>query len=124
MTCRNWRGFLVYLLAGILFGVVGLIMMNHPVGAAAGITLMLAAAFMVGGVVRIVVAAVEHFHSWPWVLLNGFISLFLGIYIWRHFPEDTLWVIGLFVGIDLILAGASLIVLALAARNTRRLHPA
>src|SRR5262245_51297248 len=102
VTCRNWRGFLIYLLAGILFAVVGLIMMTHPVAVAAGLTLMLAAAFIVGGIIRIVGAAVEHFHGWPWVMINGFITLFLGIFIWRHFPETAFWVIGLFIGIDLI----------------------
>ena len=54
VTCRNWRGFFIYLLAGILFAVVGLIMMNHPAAVAVGLTLMLAAAFIVGGIIRIV----------------------------------------------------------------------
>jgi uncharacterized membrane protein HdeD (DUF308 family) len=117
LTCRNWRGFLVFLLTAILYGVVGLIMMNHPVAAAAGLTLMLAAAFIAGGIIRIVVAAIERFHSWGWVMLNGFVNLFLGIYIWRHFPEDALWIIGLFVGVELIFSGWSWIFLALGIRN-------
>jgi uncharacterized membrane protein HdeD (DUF308 family) len=108
---------LVFLLGGILYGVVGLIMMSHPLEAAVGLTLMLAAAFMAGGVMRIVVAAIEHFHGWGWVMLNGFISLFLGIYIWRHFPESAFWVLGLFVGIDLIFSGWSWIILALGIRS-------
>lgn len=120
VTCRNWRGFLVYLLTGILYAVVGLIMMSHPLAAAAGLTLMLAAVFMAGGIIRIVVAAVDHFHGWPWVMVSGFISLLLGIYIWRHFPTDAFWVIGLFVGIDLIFLGWSWIFLALGIRNAFR----
>lgn len=117
VTCRNWRGFFVYLLAGILYAIVGMIMMNHPVAAAAGLTLMLAAAFMVGGTIRIVAAAVEHFFGWPWVMVDGFISLLLGIYIWRHFPEDAFFIIGVFVGVDLIFAGTSWIILALGIRG-------
>lgn len=114
VTCRNGRGFLVHLLAGILYAIVGLIMMNHPLEAAAGLTLMLAASFMVGGILRIVGAAVEHFHGWPWVMINGFITLFLGIYIWRHFPESAFWVIGVFVGIELIFTGWAWIMLVIA----------
>jgi uncharacterized membrane protein HdeD (DUF308 family) len=117
LTCRNWRGFFVFLVTGILYGVVGIIMMNHPLEAAAGLTLMIAAAFIVGGIMRIVIAAMERFHGWGWVMLNGFINLFLGIYIWRHFPEAAFWVIGLFVGIDLIFAGWSWIFLALGVRS-------
>jgi uncharacterized membrane protein HdeD (DUF308 family) len=117
VTCRSLRGFIVYLLTGILYAVVGLIMMNHPLYMAAGLTLMIAAGFMIGGIIRIVVAAVEHFHSWPWVMLNGFISLFLGIYIWRHFPESAFWVIGIFVGVEMIFCGWSWIFLALGIRS-------
>jgi uncharacterized membrane protein HdeD (DUF308 family) len=117
VTCRNWRGFFVYLLAGILFAVAGLIMMNHPAAVAAGLTLMLAAVFIVGGIVRIIGSAVEHFHGWPWVMISGFITLFLGIFIWRHFPETAFWVIGLFIGIELIFSGVSWIMLAIGVRT-------
>src|SRR5262245_21724456 len=77
LTCRNWRGFVANLLIGILYGVVGVMMMSHPLQAAAGLTLLIAAAFIVGGIFRIVLAAIEHFHGWPWVMLNGFITLLL-----------------------------------------------
>lgn len=117
ITCRSWRGFLIHLLTGVLYTVVGMIMISHPVKAAIGLTLMLAAVFICGGIVRIVIAMVERFHGWTWLMVNGFISLFLGILIWRHFPEDSFWVIGLFVGIDLIFSGWSWIFLALNIRK-------
>jgi uncharacterized membrane protein HdeD (DUF308 family) len=117
VTCRCWRGFLVSLLTGILFAVAGLIMMNHPVGTVLVLTLMLAAAFMAGGVIRIVGAAVDRFHGWGWVMLSGFISLFLGIYIWKHLPESAFWVIGVFIGVEFIFAGWSWIFLALGIRS-------
>ena len=120
ITGRGWRGFVVHLLVSVLYIVVGMLMLNHPLNAAAGITLMLAAAFIAGGILRIVFSVLERFQGWPLVLINGFISLFLGIYIWRHFPESAFWVIGLFVGIDLIFSGWAWIVLALAVRQ----HPA
>jgi len=116
ITARCWNGFFIHLLIGVLYVVVGMLMMNHPATAAAGLTLMLAAAYMAGGILRIVVAAVEHFHGWAWVMINGFISLFLGIFIWRHFPESAVWVIGVIVGVDLLFSGCSWIMLALAVR--------
>jgi uncharacterized membrane protein HdeD (DUF308 family) len=117
ITGRSWRGFFIHLVIGVLYTVVGLLMMNHPIAAAAGLTLMLAAGFIAGGIIRIVFSAMERFHGWVWVMVNGFISLFLGVYIWRHFPESALWVIGIFVGIDLLFAGWSWIFLALGIRN-------
>lgn len=123
ITGRGWRGFFIHLLVGVLYTVVGMLMLNHPIGAAAGLTLMMAASFLASGILRIVVSVLERFHGWPLVLVNGFISLFLGIFIWRHFPESALWVIGLFVGIDLIFSGWAWIVLALAVREPARLSP-
>lgn len=117
VTCRNWRGFFVYLLGGVLYGVVGLMMMNHPVAAAAGLTLMIAASLLIGGILRIVIAAAERFGGWPWVLINGFISVALGVFIWRHLPETATWLIGTFVGIDLLFGGASWILLAFEVRS-------
>src|SRR5262249_15013004 len=55
------------------------------------------------------------FAGWPWVLLNGVVDLVLGALIWSGWPESGLWVIGLFVGIDLVLHGWSWMSLALAA---------
>ena len=117
LTTRHGDDFWINLLTGILSTVVGLLMMNHPVAAAAGVTLMLAASFIVGGLLRIIVSALERFYGWPWTMISGFISLFLGIYIWKHFPTSAMWVIGLFVGIDLIFAGWTWIFLAIGIRR-------
>jgi uncharacterized membrane protein HdeD (DUF308 family) len=112
-----WRGFWLHLLAGILYVVLGFLIIQRPGAAAAGFTLVLAAVFMVGGLFRIVSSLVDQFHGWGWVLLNGVVTLVLGIMIWREWPESALWVIGLFVGIDMVFAGWSWIMMALAVRN-------
>ena len=62
-------------LAGILYVVLGVVMLDRPLASAAAFTLMIAAALVIGGVFRIVVAALERFHGWVWVLLNGVVSL-------------------------------------------------
>ena len=40
-------------------------------------------------------------------MLSGAVTLVLGVMIWRQLPEAALWVIGTFVGIDLIFNGWS-----------------
>jgi len=117
LRARRGRAFFLHILAGVLYVILGILMIQHPIGAAAAFTLMLSAAFMAAGLVRIVFAVAERFPGWVWVLLNGVITLALGVMIWREFPESSLWVIGLFVGIDLFLSGWSWIMLALAART-------
>ncbi len=117
LRAGNWRGLVVHLLTGILYIVAGILMIEKPEIAAAALTLMLAAAFLFGGLLRIVISVSQRFSGWGWVLLHGVISVVLGIMIWRQWPEASYWVIGLFVGIDLLFAGWSWVMLALGIRS-------
>jgi uncharacterized membrane protein HdeD (DUF308 family) len=114
---RHWRGFALHLLTAALYLIVGLFMLEDPARAALVLTLLIAASFFVGGALRIIFALVERFPAWGWVVLHGVIDLILGILIWRGWPESSLWVIGLFIGIDLVFHGWSWVVLALAVRT-------
>jgi len=114
---RDWSGFFLFLLVGILYAVAGFFTLQQPVLAAESLTLMLAAAFLVGGVFRIIVALVERFPSWSWVLANGVITVLLGITIWQQWPASGLWVIGMFVGIDLIVNGVTWLILGVSVRG-------
>ena len=117
ILARNWGGFALFLLLGVLYAVVGLLTLEHPLLAAEGLTLMLAACFLVGGTFRIIIALVERFPSWGWVLFNGVITVLLGIAIWEQWPASGLWVLGMFVGIDLIVNGATWSALAAGVRS-------
>ena len=112
-----WRGFWLHLLAGILYVVLGFLLVQHPDTGAVAFTLVLAAAFLVGGLFRIVSSIVDRFPGWGWVLLNGVVTLLLGALIWRGWPEASVKIIGLFVGIDMVFAGWSWIMMALAVHS-------
>ncbi len=90
---------------------------GNPAVSAVALTLLIAVFLMIGGLFRILTALTVRFHHWIWVLLNGVISLLLGVMIWSQWPVSGLWVIGLFIGIDLIFYGWSLIMLAMAVRS-------
>jgi uncharacterized membrane protein HdeD (DUF308 family) len=94
-------------------------MIENPVAAAVGLTLLVAACLLVGGILRIVLSVAERFDGWRWLLLNGIISLLLGLSIWRQWPLSGQWVIGLFVGIEILFSGLSWLMLGLAVRATR-----
>jgi uncharacterized membrane protein HdeD (DUF308 family) len=113
---RQLRGFALHLLAAALYLLTGLFMLEDPVRAAAVLTLLLAASFIVGGFLRIVFSLVVRFPAWSWVLLNGVVDVVLGFLIWNGWPESSLWVIGLFVGIDLIFHGVGWVMLGLGVR--------
>jgi uncharacterized membrane protein HdeD (DUF308 family) len=70
------------------------------------------------GIALIILAAVVmRFPSWGWTVVNGLITLLLGMLMWADWPVSGLWVIGLFVGIEMIFSGWSWVMLALAARR-------
>ena len=118
IMARSWKGFILFLLVGILYGVTGMLTLAHPIAAAEGLTLMLAAALICGGTFRIAVSLLERFPSWGWVLVNGLVSVLLGVLIAAQWPISGLWVIGAFVGMDLVVNGVTWIALSIGARTT------
>jgi uncharacterized membrane protein HdeD (DUF308 family) len=114
---RRWGGFILQLLAGVFYLIVGVFMIENTAEAAAALALLVAVSLLVGGVFRIVISLVQRFNGWGWVLLNGVVSLVLGVAIWRHWPYSGVWVIGLFVGIEMLFGGLSWVMLALRVRS-------
>jgi len=120
---RNWRGFFLHLLTGVLYLIAGIFLINNPVGAALGLTLLVAVCLLTGGAVRIVLSLLERFDGWGWIFLNGIVSVLLGAAIWRQWPLSGLWALGLFVGIEMLFSGLSWVMLALAVRSGSRVAP-
>jgi uncharacterized membrane protein HdeD (DUF308 family) len=118
--CRGWSGFFLELLSGVLSIVVGLLFLRAPGGALAALTLLLACFLMVSGFFKIVTAVVYRFAAWGWSLAGGIVDVLLGVMIWQEWPASALWVIGLFVGINLLFRGFNWIALGLALRSLPR----
>jgi uncharacterized membrane protein HdeD (DUF308 family) len=114
---RDWGGFFLYLLLGVLYIVAGGLMLRQPLLAAEALTLMLAAAFLVGGIFRIGIALAERFAGWGYVLCNGILTAGLGMLIWLEWPWSGLWVLGMFVGIELIVNGATWAIVSIGVRK-------
>jgi uncharacterized membrane protein HdeD (DUF308 family) len=79
---------------------------------------MLAVTVVAIGIVRVVMA-LQHRGTagWVWTLLGGIVSIVLGALIYASWPVSALWLIGMYVAIDLIFTGWSYVLLALAARR-------
>ena len=108
----NWEGFFLHLAAAILFGVIGLVMVSRPVVSAESITYLMSAFFLFGGIYQFIAAAWTHVPGWGWHAFNGVITSIMGVMILAQWPFSGLWVIGLFLGIDLIVYGCNWIALA------------
>ncbi len=114
---RGWDGFAVQLLGGILAGVMGFLLITDAAAGAAVITIIVGTYFLISGLFRLGFAlSHSHLAHRGSLLLSGAITLLLGILITAGWPGSTMWVIGTFIGVDLIFYGFSMIVLARAAR--------
>jgi len=105
----NWHVFFLYMLNAIIRGVTGYLLIRHPDVGAEGVTLLLAALFMVGGLFRAIGAGVIQFPRWGWTVFSGLVSFALGIYLLATFPAATTYFIGVVIGVDLIFDGSSLV---------------
>lgn len=114
---RAWEGFFLDLLLGTLYGVTGCMIVANPGATAVALTLLISVFLIFGGVSRIIVAIMYGFPNRGWLFLNGVIALLLGISIAQSWPVSGLWVIGMFVGVDLICNGWSLVMLGIAAKG-------
>jgi uncharacterized membrane protein HdeD (DUF308 family) len=113
----KWSGTLLQLFVGILYLVVGLMIRDLPVASAITMTMFVAAFLIVVGGFRTLAALVVRFPYWGWALLNGVVTLLLGVIICRHFPQESLAILGLLIGIEMLFHGWTWIALSLAVRN-------
>jgi uncharacterized membrane protein HdeD (DUF308 family) len=114
----HWAGFFHHLLAAVLFGVVGLIIVTRPTISAEVVTVFMAMFFLIGGLFQLLASVALALPGWGWQAADGIITFVLGVLVLVGWPASGLWVIGLFVGIDLIFYGCSWIALALRLRQS------
>jgi len=121
-SCKGWKSVLWHVLIALLYVAAGIDIVADPVRASKVLTLLLAGILAAIGVFRILMAFQLRgvADGWYWPLLSGIVSILLGGLIVAQWPASGLWVIGLFVAIELIFNGWSYIFIALAARKAAR----
>jgi len=112
----RWAGFFQHLLAAILFGIAGLLLVTRPVKSAEVLTVFMALFFLVGGLFQIIGSVALALPGWGWLAADGLITLILGVLVLAEWPASGLWAIGLLIGVDLIFYGCAWIALALGLR--------
>jgi len=117
VLARKWTGLFLSLFLGLFYIIVGFICIAKPTTAAISVTLWIAAFLFIIGIFKILTSLILRFQQWKWVFFNGVVTFLLGVMIYGDWPLSGLWVIGLFIGVDLILAGWSWVILALSARQ-------
>ena len=116
--CKGWGSILWHVLIAVLYVLAGLSIMADPLAASTLFTLLLAGALVGIGIVRLVMAfQLRGVKNWGWPLIGGIAAIVLGFMILARWPVSGLWIIGLFVAIEMIFSGWSYIFIALGARD-------
>jgi len=104
---KTWGKFFLWILLGALYILAGFVTFENPLLAAALLTLVLGASLIASGIMRIVLAFnMKEGTPWAGVVFSGVITFLLGFIILIHWPVSSLYILGLFLGIDLVFAGA------------------
>ena len=117
---RELPGFWWSLISAALAVLAGLVLLAHPAQGILTLTIVVGAYFLAEGVATIMYA-LEHrrelSNRWSWMLIAGLMDILIAAIIITGLPGSAEWTIGLLAGINLLFGGATLIGVALAARN-------
>lgn len=121
---EGWKEKVWEILIALAYLAAGIIMIANPAASAVWFTMFIAAFLLVSGIFRIIMGFQmrKAVGSWIWTVLGGFASILLAVMIFAQWPVSGIWVIGLFVAIELIMQGISMISIAFAARASNNIR--
>ncbi len=108
---------LMGILLSILYLIAGFAMIEEPLMSARVLTFILGSAYFIFGIVKVL--AGFKIEGGGIIVFSGAIDFLIGAMILANWPEWSPWVIGIFVAIELIVAGVSFIAMALGARSMK-----
>lgn len=118
---RATPGFWWSLISAALAVLAGMLLLARPMQAVLTLTIVRGAYFLAEGVTTIMYA-LEHRRElssgWSWLLISGLVDIAIALMVITGLPSSAEWAIGVLVGINLLFGGATLIGMALAARNS------
>ena len=115
---RSAGGLLWELLLGIVYILIGVYLLMHPLAGLATLTIALAIYLFVEAILEFVLGfSLRPLPGSGWLVFDGVVTLILAVMIWRTWPSSTGWVIGLLVGISMLFSGLARLGISLAARS-------
>ena len=113
----KWSGFLLTLAAGAISAIAGFTILSNPLSGALALTLLVGTILIAAGIYRSIASSVMQFPGWGWALLSGLASIVLGSMLLSHWQSTSLWFLGVYVGVDLIIHGFSWIMFSLTVHR-------
>lgn len=102
---------------GALTAITGFVLLVFPVAGIVALASVLTAYFLVSGALKIWFALkLRPALNWGWMLAGGAAALLLGLLLLTGLPGNAFWVLGLFLGLDLLFYGIAVIGLLIGSR--------
>jgi uncharacterized membrane protein HdeD (DUF308 family) len=115
---RTWEHILTWVLSGLLYTIAGICAFANPVLTSTVLTLLLAVTLVVAGVLRIWVGRrLKSSRGWGWILFGGIVTVLAGVVIVIGWPVNSLWILGMFLAIDLFFQGWTLVAFGLSIKK-------
>ncbi|TFU05899.1 HdeD family acid-resistance protein [Polymorphobacter arshaanensis] len=103
---------------GLLVTVAGYYFVTHPALGLKSLTLFVAVALAIDGVMRVIMSfQMKPANGWGWMLFGGIVSVILAVMVFNQFPVSAVWLVGTLVGISVLFNGFTTLTVAMAARR-------
>lgn len=122
-SVKTWGGFFLWLLGGLLYAAAGIVAFINPLLTSAVLTLLLAAALIASGLLRAWIGYKHWSHNGSgWIITAAVITVLCGVVIAIGWPVNSVWVLGMFLAIDMIFQGWTCVALGLALKSSPQLE--
>ena len=118
LSAKAWGWKAIWIFVGFVYILSGAFALAQPLVAATIFTLMIGAALLATGAMRIIAGVQMHQGPKALVVIAGVITTLLGVLILAGWPASSLVVLGTFLGIDLLIYGLTWITFGLRLRNS------
>lgn len=115
-TDRRWLA----ILGGLLYIAAGVLLFVHPLIGIVSLTILLAWMLIVSGAFRLAAAISGEVQTHRFLAgISGLVSVFVGGFVLFFLPEVSLWMVGLFFGVDMLFMGFAMFGLSRSVKAFR-----
>ena len=108
----------VTFLGGLLYFVVGVLVILHPLAGLGFLGTLLAIFLFMRGILHLQAAfIVKPARGWGWLLFGGILAILLGVLLMMNWPLAGMWAIGVFIGIEFLFSGMTVLLFGGDLRN-------
>ena len=113
---KSLRRTITWVLLGMLYVGAGLFAFLNPLLAAGALTLLLGASLVGAGVMRLILSfQMRSNDQWWWAALSAAVTALLGLMVLSQWPASSLYILGVFLSVDLLFAGLCWTTIGIAA---------